>query len=106
MIVANALLVALAVSALEPAPRSLPEPPGEVGHWSAADRREFMDTCRLLKAGEDACACFLAVLERHAASLDEYRENHEQAREDAMDREGLRCERLSILPERRQGDGH
>jgi len=77
VIVANALLVALAVSALRPAPASLPEPPGEIGNWSAADRREFMDTCRSLKAGEDA-----------------------------MEREGLRCERLSILPERRQGDGH
>ena len=42
--------------------------------------------------------CLLAVFERHVASLDEYRESYEQARDDAMKREGERCERLSTLP--------
>jgi hypothetical protein len=95
---AFAPLVVLVLAALGPVPSGVPEAPGEIGNWSASDRREFMDACRTLKGGEEACACLLAVFERHVSSLEEYRESFEQAREDAMNREGLRCERLSTQP--------
>jgi hypothetical protein len=92
---AKPLLVAaaLAVGAPVPAPDTLPGLPGEIGNWSVEDRREFMAACRELKAGEEACACLLEVFERHAASLEEYQERYSQAREDAIEREGGRCER-------------
>jgi hypothetical protein len=93
--VAIALLAALALTASGRTTTGVPEPPGELGNWSARDRREFMDACRTLKAGEEACACLLEVFERHVASLEEFRESYDKAREDAMAREGARCERMS-----------
>jgi hypothetical protein len=95
--VAIALLVALALAASRRSTTAIPEPPGEIGSWSTADRREFMDACRTLKAGEEACMCLLAVFERRVASLEEFRESHDRAREDAMTREGERCERMSTV---------
>lgn len=98
-VLARPLLVALtlAVAAPVPAPEGVPGLPGEIGNWSVEDRREFMVACRELKAGEEACACLLEVFERHVASLEEYRERYAQAREDAIEREGGRCERLSTV---------
>lgn len=93
--VAIVLLVSLALAASGRTTTGVPEPPGEIGNWSAKDRREFMDACRTLKAGEEACTCLLGVFERHVASLEEFRESYDKAREDAMAREGARCERMS-----------
>ena len=95
---ANALLVALVVAATKPAPTRVLEPSGEIGNWSAADRREFLDACRKLKGTDEACTCLLAVFERHVVSLEDYRENFEQTKEDVMKREGQSCEQLSTLP--------
>jgi hypothetical protein len=96
--VAIAFLVSVALTASRRTATGVPEPPGEIGSWSARDRREFMDACRTLKAGEEACACLLGVFERHVASLEEFRESYDQAKEDAMTREGERCERISTIP--------
>jgi hypothetical protein len=96
--VAIALLAALALAASGRTATGVPEPPGEIGSWPASDRREFMDACRVLKAGEEACACLLAVFERHVSSLEEFRESYDRAREDAMRREGERCERMTTGP--------
>jgi hypothetical protein len=96
--VAISLLAALALTASGRSTTGVPEPPGEIGSWSAKDRREFMEACRTLKAGEEACACLLGVFERHVASLEEFRESYDQAKEDAMAREGARCERMSTIP--------
>jgi hypothetical protein len=96
--VAIAFLVSVALTASGRTATGVPEPPGEIGSWSARDRREFMDACRTLKAGEEACACLLGVFERHVASLEEFRESYDQAKEDAMTREGERCERISTIP--------
>jgi hypothetical protein len=93
--VAMAILAALALTASGRTTTAAPEPPGEIGSWSAKDRREFMDACRILKVGEEACACLLGVFERHVASLEEFRESYDRAREDAMTREGERCERMT-----------
>jgi hypothetical protein len=35
------------------------------------------------------------VFERHVASLEEFRESYDKAKEDAMTGEGARCERMS-----------
>jgi hypothetical protein len=96
--VAIAFLAALALTASGRTTTGVPEPLGGIGSWSARDRREFMDACRTLKAGEEACACLLAVFERHVASLEEFRESYDLAREDAMRREGERCERMATGP--------
>jgi hypothetical protein len=96
--VVMALLAALALTASGRTTTGVPEPPGEMGNWSERDRREFMDACRTLKAGEEACACLLAVFERHVASLEEFRESYDRAREDAMTREGARCESMTTGP--------
>lgn len=96
--VAISLLAALALAASGRSTIGVPEPPGEIGSWSASDRREFVDACRTLKAGEEACVCLLAAFERHVASLEEFRESYDRAREDAMRREGERCERMATGP--------
>ena len=96
--IAFSLLAALALAASGRSTPSVPELPGEIGSWSAKDRREFMEACRTLTAGEEACACLLGVFERHVASLEEFRESYDQAKEDAMTREGERCERMSTIP--------
>jgi hypothetical protein len=93
--VAISLLAALALTATGRTTTGVPEPPGEIGRWSSADRREFMDRCRTLKAGEEACTCLLGVYERHVTSLEEFRESYDKTREDAMAREGARCERMA-----------
>jgi hypothetical protein len=93
--VAMAILAALTLTASGRTTTAAPEPPGEIGNWSAKDRREFMDACRILKAGEEACACLLSVFERHVTSLEEFRESYDKAREDTMAREGAHCERMS-----------
>lgn len=96
--VAISLLAALALAAPGRMTTGVPEPPGDIGNWSAKDRREFMDACRTLKAGEEACTCLLGVFERHIASLEEFLESYDRARNDAMAWEGARCERMSTGP--------
>jgi len=96
--IAFSLLAALALAASGRSTSGVPELPGEIGSWSAKDRREFMEACRTLEAGEEVCTCLLAVFERHVASLEEFRESYDRAREDDMAREGARCERMSPIP--------
>jgi hypothetical protein len=98
MTAATTLLVALALAAPRPVPTGVPELPGEAGSWSAADRREFLDTCLDLRGGQEHCACLLEVFERHVSSLEEFRETYDRLREEAIEREGHRCDGLSPVP--------